>query len=73
MGMELSIIGASRRWPTAQVLVEVKRDPKSLAATLREAAKDLAAMLSLFFDPKAQTRKVRCRDTCSYPVRGTKD
>ena len=57
MGMELSIIGASRRWLTAQVLAEVKRDPKSLAATLREAAKDLAAMLSLFLTPRHKLEK----------------
>ena len=57
MGMELSIMGASRRWPTAQVLAEVKRDPKSLAATLREAARDLAAMLSLFLTPRHKLEK----------------
>jgi len=51
--MELSIIGASRNWwLNARVFAEVKRDPKSLAVMLREAARDLAAMLSLFVTPK---------------------
>ena len=48
MGMELSIIGASMNRLTGRVLEEVSRDPKSLAATLREAARDFAAILNLF-------------------------
>ena len=44
MGMELSIIGASKNWPTCRALAELKRDEKSLAVMLREFARDLAAM-----------------------------
>ena len=44
MGMELSIIGASKNWPTCRALAELKRDEKSLAVMLREVARDLAAM-----------------------------
>ena len=48
MGMELSIIGASMNRLTGRVLAELRRDPKSLAATLREAARDFAVMMNIF-------------------------